>query len=166
MVSYKHRRKNNDRATRGIRKNKPTLVVGKLHANWCGHCVALRPEWAKMKKMLNNVRNTFNVVFEEIEQAHEAHKVKRINNTHLSRSSNKLATQGGYPTLFKIKDGKLEYYNGERYAAPMAKWFSGGATSSEALPQKQAETSQSGFNFYKTFGLGGGGKTQKNRNKK
>jgi thiol-disulfide isomerase/thioredoxin len=163
-------------ASRKTKKNhrKPTIVVGKLHAHWCMHCVALAPEWKKMKNILNSIKHTYNLVFEEIEQAQEKLKVLRVNNTHLARSSKKLSVQGGYPTLFKIKNGKIEYYNGERYAAPMAKWFSGGEGGSESLPQNAEETNatkesnkhNSSFFSYKTFGLGGGSKRRQTRKRR
>ena len=157
------------------KSRKPTLVVGKLHAHWCMHCVALAPEWKKMKNILNSIKHTYNLIFEEIEQAQEKLKVLRVNNTHLAKSSKKLSVQGGYPTLFKIKNGKIEYYNGERYAAPMAKWFSGG---SEHLPQNEAKPEErnnatkesnkhnSSFFSYNTFGLGGGSKRRQTRKRR
>ena len=27
-------------------------VIGKIYAEWCGHCVALKPEWEAMKQEL------------------------------------------------------------------------------------------------------------------
>ena len=152
------------RLNKTLKNKKPTLVVGKIHANWCMHCVALVPEWKKMKTIVKKkAGNKFNVIFEEIEQSHEKHKVPRVNKTHLANSEKKLEVQGGYPTLFMIKGGKLEYYNGERYADPIAKWAVGGET--EITPRSQNHTSnqyviknktQNSFNGYANLGLFGG----------
>jgi hypothetical protein len=109
--------------------NKNTIVVGKIYANWCGHCKSLKPEWAKMKnsvkKALGSQLDKIHVVFSEIEQTDEKIKVDGINKRFLRNSDKKLALQGGYPTLFKISGGQLEYYNGGRTAEAMTAWFSG-----------------------------------------
>ena len=30
------------------------ILIGKVYANWCGHCQHLKPEWLKMKKELKS----------------------------------------------------------------------------------------------------------------
>lgn len=102
----------------------PTItVIGKIHANWCGHCKSLVPEWEKMKSAINSAGLEKKYKFVEIESANQGPKVKYINNHHLKNSESKLSLQGGYPTLFKIKDGKLSYYKGPRRAIDMTNWY-------------------------------------------
>lgn len=142
------------RKTSKTNRTKPDLVVGKIHAHWCGHCVALVPEWRKMKKILNStMKKKRHLIFEEIEQSQEDTKIPRINRTHLARSSKKLTVQGGYPTVFQIRNGNVEYYGGQRTAEPMAQWFS---NIDSALPREKPQS------MYNMFGLGGG-KTRKRR---
>jgi thiol-disulfide isomerase/thioredoxin len=135
-LNYRKTHKNirhskNDGSNRSTRSNrspvhKNTVVVGKIYANWCGHCTALKPKWEEMKtiikrdlaKYLKNVH----VEFTEIEQTDERSKVDKINKTWLSKSNEKLSASG-YPTLFKIYNNQLEYYNDEREPSTMAKWF-------------------------------------------
>ena len=31
---------------------KNIFVIGKIYANWCGHCTALAPKWNKLTKLL------------------------------------------------------------------------------------------------------------------
>jgi thiol-disulfide isomerase/thioredoxin len=104
------------------------VLVGKIYADWCGHCQSLKPEWAKMKRfvkmnmgrMLKNVR----VEFVEIEQQQEEAKLKQLNGREeMQKGGKKVGVQGGYPTLFKVCDGMIEYYNGPRVAEAMYKWY-------------------------------------------
>ena len=116
---------NKTHKTYSNKNSKSTLVIGKIHAKWCGHCVALVPEWNKMKGEIKKLLgNKYHLVFAEIEQSQEKHQLPKINNIHLANSSKKVELQGGYPTLFKIRNGKLDYYGGERNAGSMTKWFS------------------------------------------
>jgi hypothetical protein len=89
-------------------------VVGKLYMIGCGHCDALMEPWNQMKKIVGG--KVF--VVDDIEAA-EANKLNELNQQHGSSVS----VQGGYPTIFKIKNGgKVEYYNGERTAEKLASW--------------------------------------------
>lgn len=125
-------------------KPKQKLMVGKIFADWCGHCVALKKEWEKMKRYikLNMGRKFKNVEIEFIEIGDtEANKkagktvdgmIGEFNNTHMSASSDKLALDGGYPTVFKYCNGKLEYYKGERSADALYKWSMSSCSNGEA----------------------------------
>lgn len=99
---------------------RPAVIVGKIYANWCGHCTALAPEWEKMKTQLKSKHSS--IVFEEIEQSEEAIKLNRVNRLYRNRTSKQVAMQDGYPTIFKIVKGKLSYYNGPRTADALVKW--------------------------------------------
>jgi len=142
------------------------LIIGKIYADWCGHCRMLKPEWNKMKyNIKNNKNHVHQVRYIEIEQAQEQPKVDKVNKIYLSGSEKKLALQGGYPTIFKITQGVLEYYNGPRNAEMMQKWAlhrMGGQQQQqeqqEQQEQQQQETNKPllNMNFF-------GGKTRKNR---
>jgi thiol-disulfide isomerase/thioredoxin len=122
------------------RKNTPRphistniVVVGKIYANWCGHCTALLPEWEKMTdfidtKLSASKKSNTKYVFSEIEQSEQDAKIRDINNSYLQNSAEKLALQDGFPTLFKIYNGKLEYYNGDRRYLDMLHWYTSAKT--------------------------------------
>jgi len=97
--------------TNFTRKNdkKPTKIIGKIYANWCGHCNALKPHWEQMKSDLKN---------HEIEIVEiEASEIAR-----LAAFKKKHGIQiDGYPTIFKIL-GKVEYYKGPRDAESIKQW--------------------------------------------
>lgn len=106
------------------RAKRPAVVVGKIHAKWCSHCIALVPEWEKMTQQLKQKHP--NIMVEEVEQSEEATGLNRINRLYRKRTATQVALQGGYPTIFKIVKGKLSYYNGERKADALVEWVTGG----------------------------------------
>jgi thiol-disulfide isomerase/thioredoxin len=90
------------------------IIVGKVYANWCGHCQHLKPEWKALKKSLSNARVKF-IEIEESESAKRAHFEKK----------NKIQLDvNGFPTIFKIHTNKpVEYYTGPRTADAMRAWI-------------------------------------------
>ena len=118
---------------------KHTVVVGKIHAHWCTHCQALAPEWKKMKYAIQEkTKHTHydtRYVFREIEQAEQDGGIAEVNSRFLANSERKLELQGGYPTIYKIRDGKLEYYDGERSYLGMLRWFMGTMPDGKEKPE-------------------------------
>jgi len=100
--------------------NEP-IVVGLVYANWCPHCTHMKPEWNKMKKELQG-DDQYNVV--EIE-ADQPDKQKRLAELETGLNG-KTIEAAGYPTIFKINNGEVEYYGGERNLNDMKYWATGG----------------------------------------
>ena len=97
------------------------IFVGRLHANWCIHCKSLKPEWAKMKKILSKTKGKYRFV--SIEQSKEAHDLERLNKyLGLVEDEKKVQMKEGYPTIFKVVDGVVEYYNGPRMTPNLVNW--------------------------------------------
>jgi hypothetical protein len=127
-------------------RHKNTLIIGKIYAEWCGHCTALVPEWKKMKNMVYHKRfQDTNVIFKEMGDT-KKNKAKGITVDSLIAKFNKdnragqdpVKIDGGYPTIFKIYNGKLEYFKGTRDAASIFAWASSNLKSSknEYFPNK------------------------------
>ena len=98
-------------------EKKGLVAYGKIYADWCGYCVALKPEWAKVEKALLPIRSN------EMESANKDNLVDMFNKKYRTN----LPKQVGYPTIFKLRKmgGKVEIYNGERNAASMIQWLTG-----------------------------------------
>ena len=109
--------------------NTKKILIGKVYANWCGHCVSLKPEWQKMKNHIK--KNYKHIEFIEAEVS-QINKVKNIKERHNIQVN-------GYPTIFKIKEnGQLEYYSGPRFSNDLIQWatesnkkYMGGKTKSQ-----------------------------------
>ena len=102
---------------------KPSFVIGKIYATWCGHCVALEPKWKKLVRQLHKiVPKKHNLVITDIESETMDAGLAALNATHLPNSDKKVELNGGYPTIFKITNGNITYYEGPREVKPMLKW--------------------------------------------
>jgi thiol-disulfide isomerase/thioredoxin len=89
------------------------ILIGKVYANWCGHCISLKPEWQRMKRYIKKYFR--HIQFIEAESS-QINKIENLKNNH-----NIVAN--GYPTLFKIqKNGEVEYYKGPRRSSDLIKW--------------------------------------------
>ena len=114
-------------------QNKDTIIIGKVWADWCGHCDHLKPEWKKMKNMakLNLGRTVKNVSvdFVEIGDVEKNRNMGKTMEMVMDEYNNKNKDEmngqivaNGFPTIFKICNKKIEYYNGERVASKIYEW--------------------------------------------
>ena len=116
-IQYKNKTKRNFNK----KPKKVNLVTaGLIYAEWCGHCQALKPHWYKMKKNMKNKKKSPNFI--EIEDSDQL-KQKKIDDINNKLGEQKLVING-FPTVFKIKGGQIEYYEGQRDADSLSKWYS------------------------------------------
>jgi thiol-disulfide isomerase/thioredoxin len=127
--------------------SKNVLHVGKIFADWCGHCQSLQPEWARMKndmklamgRSLKNVHIEFVEIGDTPKNKSKGLTVEgmmsKYNGKHLANSAEKLKSDG-YPTLFKVLNGKLTYYPGARDASSMYKWYMEGVSGPKNMTNK------------------------------
>ena len=109
------------------------IIIGKIFADWCGHCTTLKPEWEKMKKQIKlnmgRALKNVNIEFVEFGDTEENKKMgKQIDsmidefNQKYGNTMNQKLSHSGFPTIFKLCNNKIEYYNGERISDKMYKW--------------------------------------------
>ena len=117
--NYKRNKKN--RTYKKKPRKQTHVIVGKIYADWCGYCQMMQDDWDNLKRDLGENKKIEFV--DDIEQKNETDSVNDVNENYLKKSPIKLSLQGGYPTIFKIKNGKISYFNGERTYYPMKRWF-------------------------------------------
>jgi len=104
------------RGTEKQKSSKP-VTIGLVYAKWCGHCQSLKPEWKKLKQVLSSRKN-FNIFELEDSDNNKDAKLKSVS----KKIDGGSIQVNGFPTLFKISNGKVEYYNGERSLDALLKW--------------------------------------------
>jgi thiol-disulfide isomerase/thioredoxin len=115
-----------NKTARKIKKINKNVTVGLIFAPWCGHCQRLEPEWKLMKDNLkgNKLYKTGKLEVVELDGSSEEKraefdsKMLELN----SRLKNNKIEANGFPTIFKVMSGNLEYYTGERTNEEMRKW--------------------------------------------
>lgn len=130
-------------AASGKHEDDPSkIAVGKIYANWCIHCKNMSEPWETLKGKLDENK----YIFLETEEADVPTRIDEINQIYLKDSSNKLVANG-YPTVYRIEKGKIQYYEGERTVDAMYDWFvtqKGGKHKVE----KQAKESKGWFSWW------------------
>lgn len=99
------------------------VTIGKIWAKWCPHCIHLIPVWDKMKKIIKKKGGAKQPIsYMEVEEA-ELYKIDEYNKTNPNGTF--VDSARGYPTIYKIVGGNVEYYAGERNPKKMAEWALG-----------------------------------------
>ena len=121
---HKRRTQRKQQKKQGKKDNKENTIVCKIYANWCGHCQSLKPVWAELKNVLRANKNITMIEIEESEMKEKMGTLKNI--------CKKDIDVAGFPTIVKICNKKVEYYQGERSVEGLRAWITstkGGARS-------------------------------------
>lgn len=92
------------------------VVYGRIYAEWCGACQALKPTWEKVTMVVGDKSVDFSAEDIELEERN-AEFIKTYNIP--------LPTVNGYPTIFKLraKGGTIELFEDERSVDKLVEWI-------------------------------------------
>lgn len=94
--------------------NKNAIVL--VYADWCGHCNQMKPEWNEMKNRLGANIETIEIEDSDFDKEM---KIRELEDRKLKGEKLEIL---GYPTMFKIQNGRADYYGGNRTADAMTEW--------------------------------------------
>lgn len=90
------------------------IIVGKIYADWCTHCQDLAPEWDKLKSKVGG-----SVEFKDISDD----KMEELDALNKQLNLSEPIKHNGYPTIYKVVDGKVSYYGGVRTMSAIKNWI-------------------------------------------
>ena len=130
----RHNRMNNKynrRRSRSVRpsdKQPTNCVGGRIYWKKCYHCIVMAKDW---KELLADLKDNSSIKMQDdIEAANEIDGINKINKKYLKNSDTKLSSSG-YPTIYKIQNGHVSYYEGPRDKQSMKTWFLSGGSPPE-----------------------------------
>ena len=101
-------------------KCKDTIIL--FHANWCGHCQHLMPEWNKMEENVSKnpkLNNKCKII--KIESEHVNEELPK----YAKMTKQKDIEIQGYPTIFMIDQNRnVDMFGGERSSGALEQWIS------------------------------------------
>lgn len=104
--------------TRKKTHNTP-IVVRLIYMETCVFCKAMEHDWTALTTDIK-IKHSNDVNIARIEASNQTPELESLSQEHLNGES---INVNGYPTIFKIEDGKIHYYNGARKRHQMLKWI-------------------------------------------
>ena len=89
---------------------KKSMVL--FHADWCGHCKKLMPQWDQLSSKWNDTQDEVQFIKVECGNPKENEEHKKIMEKYNIQ---------GYPTIYMFENGKGEEYKGSRDASALEK---------------------------------------------
>lgn len=102
------------------------LIIGHIYADWCIHCKMLGPKWEQMINMIKNTKGGNHPSIEYMDVEEKNMKIiNEFNEKNAKYLKNGPLKHSGFPTIFRIKKQKLEYYpqDRQREVDDMISWF-------------------------------------------
>jgi len=126
--SNKNHKKSTARKTAKKQKNiKKPIIVGLIYAEWCGHCKDMKKDWKNLTIFLKG----------KVAKIHEIESTDADKETKINKLNNKYSGErlqgNSFPVIFKIKNNKIQIYNGERDFESMKSWVFGESEPEDVL---------------------------------
>jgi len=100
----------------------PEWIIGRLYANWCGHCISMKEAWNDLKKDMEKEEKIKMIDIEDVEIET---KLAELNKKYFPNKTS--VTSGGFPTIFIFQttnpEKTLKYYTGDRTKEKMKTWI-------------------------------------------
>jgi thiol-disulfide isomerase/thioredoxin len=96
-----------------------TIGIGKIYSDGCGYCIALKPIWGKMKELIGKQSNVEYIELEANSPDYASRKAEIERKYGLKQP----ISVSGYPTIFRIKNGEVKYFDKERIPETMKEFF-------------------------------------------
>lgn len=151
-------------------------IMGKVFANWCGACKALKPKWIEMLNQLKISPSEYEEknTDDETEKSFIINRngtileIVQIPGDNLDDYKNKHPELGnleanGFPTIFRKPDkSPIEYYYGDREPTAMIQWAMGRSnnTIQGGLKHKKTQKHNKSKNHKKSCGACNSGFSQ------
>ena len=100
--------------TRSNRKSNGNNIIIRFHSTKCGHCIELNKIWPTIVKERSS---TFKFI-----DVNENNFDSRLD--ELNKQYNVTMVVDGFPTIYKIKNGKATSFKGDRNVKSFVKWMS------------------------------------------
>lgn len=96
-----------------------TIGIGKIYSDGCGYCIALKPIWKKMKDLIGNQSNVEYIELEANSVDYDSRKAEIERKFGLKQP----ISVSGYPTIFRIKNGEVKYFDKDRTAMKLKEFL-------------------------------------------
>lgn len=141
---------------------KPDWIVGKVYAEWCGHCRNMKEDWSRLKEDIKTEKGE-KIKFVDIEDIH-IDKLKDLNDEYFDKKQ--VIESSGFPTIFmfdvKKPTATLDYFKGERNLKSMKDWIDTN-TKKHVGGNRKKSNKQSRRGNRKNIGKGGKSRRRKNQ---
>ena len=97
----------------------PEDTVVFIYANWCPHCLDMKPNWYELKNQLGHTVETIEIEDSDFDKEMKLYTIEN------QKLNGKTIDVRGYPTMFKIHNGHIDYYGGNRTTSDMYNWVKG-----------------------------------------
>ena len=95
------------------------IGIGKIYSDSCGYSIALKPIWKRMKELIGNNTNIEYIELEASSSDYSSRKEQIEKKFGLKQP----ISVSGYPTIFRIKNGVINYFDKERTAEILKDFF-------------------------------------------
>lgn len=104
-----------ERSATNAERAKPVILL--IHAEWCGHCRNLMPQWNEMSEKLHD-----QITIKKIESSDLDHELNELDRDGIIDTNDMKQNVIGYPTIGSINNKTFTPYQGGRSTDELVAW--------------------------------------------